>query len=92
MPTFTDESHNLVQNSLGRVALTTDVWSDPDLTAFLAATAHFIVRVYDGSESRLVLRSGLLAFRHIYGSHTGENLACLLHKIIKDAGIERRVY
>lgn len=71
--------------------MTTDVWSDPDLTAFLAVTAHFIVRVGSRSDGQLILRSGLLAFRHISGSHTGENLARVLHKIIKDAGIERRV-
>jgi hypothetical protein len=80
-----------MQNSLGRVALTTDVWSDPELTAFLAATAHFIVRVHGRSGSQLILRSGLLAFRHVSGVHTGEKLACVLHKIIKDAGIERGV-
>lgn len=74
------------------MSLTTDVWSDPDLAGFLAATAHFIVRMLDGSDSRLILRSGLLAFRHVHGSHTGENLAHVLHKVIKDAGIEQRVH
>lgn len=81
-----------MKKSLGCVSFTTDVWSDPDLAAFLATTAHFIVRTDDGSDSRLVLRSGLLAFRHISGSHTGENLAHNLHTIIKDAGIEHKVY
>jgi len=66
-----------------------DAWSDPDLVSFLGATAHFIVRnVPDG---QLILRSGLLAFRHIQGSHTGKNLAHVLYTIIKDAGIEQKV-
>lgn len=88
------------------MSLTTDVWSDPDLISFLGATAHFIVRRIcgqlesrstpqlgpsDESENQLVLRSGLLAFRHIQGSHTGENLACVLFNITKDAGIAKRV-
>jgi hypothetical protein len=68
------------------VSLTTDAWSDPDLVSFLGVTAHFVVR--DGLDGQLVLRSGLLAFRHIQGSHTGANLASVLYKIIKDAGIE----
>jgi len=72
------------------VSLTTDAWSDPDLVSFLGATAHFIVR--DGPDSQLILRSGLLAFRHIWGSHTGENLARILYKIIKGARIEQKVY
>jgi len=72
------------------VSLTTDAWSDPDLVSFLGVTAHFIVR--DVSSGGLVLRSGLLAFRHIRGSHTGANMAGVLYGIIKDAGIEHRVY
>ena len=72
------------------MSLTTDTWSDPDLVLFLGATAHFIVR--DGPESQLILRSGLLAFWHVRGSHTGENLARIFYKIIKDAGIEKKVY
>jgi len=67
-----------------------DAWSNPDLVSFLGATAHFIVR--GASDGELILRSGLLAFRHIRGSHTGENMASVFYGIIKDAGIEQRVY
>ena len=70
--------------------LTTDAWSDPDLVSFLGATAHFIVR--DRPENQLILKSGLLAFWHVRGSHTSENLACIFYNIIKEAGIERKVY
>lgn len=74
------------------MSLTTDVWSDPDLASFLGATAHFIVRrMRSQPDGELILRSGLLAFRHIKGSHTGEHLAHILYEIIKDAGIEQRV-
>ena len=71
------------------MSLTTDAWSDPDLVSFLGTTAHFIVR--NMSDGQLLLRSGLLAFRHIQGSHTGQNLASVLYKIIKEASIEQRV-
>lgn len=67
------------------------MWSDPDLVPFLGVTAHFIVRDEPSGKPTLSLRSALLAFRHLPGSHTGENLALALHKIIKAAGIERRV-
>ena len=66
-----------------------DVWSDPNLAGFLGVTAHFIVR--DTSDGGLIMRSGLLAFRRIRGSHTGENIANVLYDIITDAGIEQRV-
>lgn len=71
------------------MSFTVDAWSDPDLISFLGTTAHFIVR--NTLDGQLILRSGLLAFRHIQGSHTGENLARVLYKIIEDAGIEQRV-
>ena len=69
--------------------MTTDAWSNPNITSFMAVTAHYIVREAD--TGRLLLRSGLLAFRHIKGSHTGENLAGIFFKIICDMGILNRV-
>ena len=66
-----------------------DAWSTPILTSFLGTTAHFIVR--DKLHKQPILRSGLLAFRHIRGSHTGEHLAEVLYEIIKGAKIEQRV-
>lgn len=77
------------QNALGRVSLTTDAWSNTNLTSFLGVTAHCIVR--DAGDGHLLLQSGLLAFRHIQGSHTGENLARILSGIIHDLGITNRV-
>lgn len=65
------------------------MWSDPDLAGFIGVTAHFIVR--DMPDGELVLRSGLLAFRRVRGSHTGENMANILYETIRDAGIEQRV-
>lgn len=65
--------------------MTTDAWSNPNITSFLAVTGHYIIR--EAGSGRLLLRSGLLAFRHIKGSHTGENLAGVLFGIICDMGI-----
>jgi hypothetical protein len=71
------------------VSLTTDAWSNPNLTSFLGVTAHYIVR--EAAGRRLLLRLGLLAFRHIQGPHTGENLARILFEIIREMGILNRV-
>lgn len=54
----------------------------------MAVTAHFCTRDTDG---RLVLRSHLIAFRLVKGSHTGVHLAKILMEVIKSAGIEGRV-
>ena len=66
-----------------------DAWSNPNLTSFLGITAHYIVREEGGKH--LVLQSGLLAFRHIKGSHTGKNLAGIMFEIICETGIVNRV-
>ena len=71
------------------MSLTTDAWSNPNLTSFLGVTAHYIVR--EAGNGHLLLKSGLLAFRHITGSHTGENLARILSEIIHEMGIIDRV-
>lgn len=66
-----------------------DAWSNANLTSFLGVTAHYIIRE-EGSRD-LLLRSGLLAFRHLRGSHTGENLAGILFEITHETGIASRV-
>ncbi|KAF8157518.1 hypothetical protein BJ912DRAFT_798322, partial [Pholiota molesta] len=36
---------NKIQSSEGRVSFTSDVWSRNDLSAFMAVTAHYLVKV-----------------------------------------------
>ncbi|KAG8960298.1 hypothetical protein FRC05_006982, partial [Tulasnella sp. 425] len=37
-----------MQNSEGRISFTSDLWSDPSLTSFMAVTAHYCLREKDG--------------------------------------------
>ena len=67
-----------------------DAWSTPNLEAFFGAMAHFIV--CDELGGQLTLRSGLLVFRHIQGSHTGKHLSGIFYEIFKEAGVEQRVH
>jgi hypothetical protein len=60
------------------VSFTTDVWTDPNLRPFMAATAHWIetrASLTGGSQYLLELRSELIAFHILPGRHTGEHLA-----------------
>ncbi|KAF8151386.1 hypothetical protein B0H34DRAFT_620031, partial [Crassisporium funariophilum] len=44
---YLEEHQALVKElagSLGRVSFTSDIWSDPNLTSFLAMTCHFSTR------------------------------------------------
>ncbi|KAH9036032.1 hypothetical protein EDB83DRAFT_2180553, partial [Lactarius deliciosus] len=57
---YEDEHRKLLdgfKSALGRISFTSDCWSDPNLTLFLALTAHFMARDVNGN---LVLRNHLL--------------------------------
>lgn len=83
-----EELINEMKTSLGRVSFTSDIWSDPNLTAFLGMTAHFCKRNKNGS---LEVANQLLAFRLVEGSHDGENIGKIMFDIIKDANAHRKV-
>ncbi|QRV99333.1 hAT family dimerization protein [Ceratobasidium sp. AG-Ba] len=56
-----------MKNARGLISITSDLWSDINIRAFMAVTAHYINE--DG-----FLAEHLIAFRLIHGSHTGTNL------------------
>ncbi|KAJ7482847.1 hypothetical protein B0H11DRAFT_1807231, partial [Mycena galericulata] len=51
---------NEIQNSVGRVATTDDIWTRQNLDSHLAITGHYIIKDANG---HLVLKTQLLAFR-----------------------------
>jgi len=67
----------------GHISYTSDVWSRTDLSAFMAITAHYLV----SEEKYLILRNRLVAFRHVEGSHTGENLATIFHHVLQELAV-----
>lgn len=76
------------QDALGRILLTSNMWSDPNQQSFMAVTAHWMA---NGSPDQLVLCSALIAFREVDGCHTGDNLGQILFDIIQDVGIVHKV-
>lgn len=74
---------------MGRISLTADIWSDPNMQPFLACTAHWIAKS-EGS-SALQLKAALIAFHHLPGSHTGANIATALLALLDRAGITNKV-
>ncbi|OBZ77284.1 putative AC transposase [Grifola frondosa] len=73
-----------LQNALGRVSFTTDLWSDPNLRAFMGITAYYCMR---DEQFRLVVKARLLAFHHVEGRHAGNSLARVFFDILKKAGL-----
>jgi hypothetical protein len=88
---YVKDHHKLVEevkNVLGRVSFTSDIWSDPNLTPFLAMTIHFCKR---NQFRGLEVVHCLLAFHFFEGSHDGENIGQVMYDIIKEAGAHRKV-
>jgi hypothetical protein len=77
-----------IQNSLGHISLTTDMWSNPNLDGFKAVTAHFMEQNTDGE---IVEAACMITFWFVEGDHTGEHLGCIFFKILKENGISFKV-
>lgn len=76
-----DFSDDFIQNALGRVSFTSDVWSRQTMQSFMGVTAHFIAR---SPLNVLTLETRLVAFRVLHGSHTGNNLANEFLRVIEE--------
>ncbi|KAF7330238.1 putative AC transposase [Mycena venus] len=65
-----------------------DIWSRGNLDSHLAITAHYIVKDANG---RLVLKTRLVAFRRLEGSHTGENIGKIFVQVVKEIGCLHKI-
>lgn len=74
------------QESVGRISLTVDIWSNKSLRSFLAVTAHWIGH----KNSKLDLRATLLGFHLLKKKHSGKNIAQTILHLLKRAGIEKK--
>lgn len=72
-----------------------DMWSDPNLSPFMAVTAHWIKAVSkdtpDGKDFALELQADLIGFHRVPGSHTGEHLAQAFIHIVDRLSISHKV-
>ena len=76
-----------IKLSLGRVSFTSDIWSDPNLTSFMALTCHFCKRSGLGA---LEVANRLLAFCLVEGSHDSDNIGQSMYDIFKEAGAHQK--
>lgn len=75
--------------------MTMDLWTDPNLSPFMAVTAHWIeastVQTVDGPQHVLKLRADLIGFHRVPGHHDGEHLAHAFLYIIDCLEIAEKV-
>ena len=62
---------------MGKISFTMDIWTDINMKAYMAVTAHWLQKglIQQSKTSKLTLCSDLIGFIHIPGSHTGDRLA-----------------
>ena len=67
------------QKSIGKISFTMDIWTDTNLSPFMAVTAHWIEATMEdtpnGLQKILKLRADLVGFHHMPGRHDGKHLA-----------------
>jgi hypothetical protein len=65
-----------VQSAPGKVSLTFDRWTSSTMKAYIAVTAHFVTDDWE-------LKSELILFAELPGSHSGANMAAHLFNLTK---------
>jgi hypothetical protein len=73
------------QDSVGRVSVTMDTWSDQNRRSYLAMTAHWITRLKETGTLRL--RAALIGFHRLHVGHDSKSLANVAIGLLDRAGI-----
>ena len=75
--------------------MTMDLWTDANLSPFMAVTAHWIevetVPMPQGAQYNLRLRSDLIGFHHVPGHHSGEHIAHAFLHVLDCIGVTHKV-
>lgn len=80
---------------MGKISFTMDMWTDDfNKKPYMAVTAHWLEKatISNRLQSRISLRTDLIGFMHVPGSHTGERLAEAFLLIIGHLKIAKKVY
>jgi hypothetical protein len=72
-----------------------DMWSDPNLTPYMAVTAHWIEPTTEntpsGPQTKLNMRTDLVGFHRVPGRHTGHHLAHAFIKVLDRLNVTHKV-
>lgn len=88
---------SVVQGSLSKILLTIDLWSNINLTPFMAATAHWIQAVknneLDGTTKHaLKLCADLIGFHCVSSRHIGKYIAYAFLYVLDRIDIADKVH
>lgn len=81
---FFNNIFNILQGISSKISFTIDAWTSSNFISFLGITAHWISKEWE-------LKSLLLDFVKLEGSHSGKNIKEAFLKSLKDFGITNKV-
>lgn len=85
----------LQKKCVGKISFTMDLWSNPNLTPYMAVTAHWIEATLNQTDKgpcyKLALRTDLVGFYRVPGRHTGDHLAQAFISITDRLGATSKV-
>jgi hypothetical protein len=60
------------------------------MQGYMSITAHYCVDSY-GTKKELAMKSSLIAFRYVRGSHSGKRMAQEFLDVVKELSLEKKV-
>jgi hypothetical protein len=95
-PCDTDKMTSMQQKSIGKISFTMDIWTDTNLSPFMAVTAYWIEATMEdtsnGLQKILKLQVDLVGFHHMPGRHDGKHLVHAFILITDRLDIMEKVY
>jgi hypothetical protein len=76
-----------LQNAVGALHFTADMWSDRHHQSYICITVHWIAYERPAERAGLVFKSSLLAFHALPGRHTGPRIAQAVYQLLDCAGV-----
>ena len=86
---YYSEDYYQFKSALGEISYTSDTWSLENMQSFYAMTAHWAYQ--DESDDIIKMKACLIAFHHIKGCHTAENMAKITVDLLGRAGVTDNV-
>lgn len=80
---------------MGKISFTMDMWTDNfNRKPYMAVTAHWLEKaaLQTSRQPKISLRTDLIGFMHVPGSHTGQHLAEAFLFIINPLKIAKKVF
>ena len=74
----------MLRHNKSHIHISFDMWTSDSTKSYLAIVGHFVDKDYN-------IRTILLAFRRVIGSHSGDNMASTINNVITEYEIQNKI-